>query len=265
MFDQIKSQAAQIFDERISSVINLQLQTLYPETFPLTPNITINIGNTGPILIKKDFLAVPIDTTVYFNQDGYKRPAEPTDIDLNNIHVNGDLMLFVNNYMFKCITNIVNTFKVHFETTIYGLGVNIDIDGSKVPFNLYTEEGNMLLSAGGIIKFPLYNSFIQFIIDSKVDIDLFKGDSSAMMYVNPKVIDTDFTQFIVNIWGFPINLTNSIIPFINIIMEKCLNLFLFPTYKFSKFDAFPVQATSAQLEFFKDNIELGLSFAYGQR
>ena len=108
LFDQIKSQATQIFDERISGIINLQLQTLYPETFPLTPDITINIGNTGPILVKKNFLAVPIDTTIYFNKDGYKRPTEPTDIDLNNVHVNGDIMLFISNYSFKCIENIIN-------------------------------------------------------------------------------------------------------------------------------------------------------------
>ena len=122
----------------------------------------------------------------------------------------------------------------------------------------------MLLSAGGIITVPLYSSSVQFKIDSKVDIDLFKGDSYAMMYMNPKVLDADFSQFILNIFGIPLDLTNSLIPYVNTIMEKLLNLLMFPTYRVSKIDAFPVTATSAQLEFYTNNIELGVTISYGE-
>lgn len=262
LFEHIQSEAVGIVNTRISTVVNLQLQTMYPDTFPLTSEISISVGTTGVIEVKKDFVAVPIDSTIFLNKMGYNRPIEAPVIDIRNPQNPGDMLLFTSDYVFKCISIIMNHYPQHFEIPVYGVPVHIDVNNTYVPFELESEVGNMRLLAGGRITVPLYNVWMEFGINTKLDLDLRGGNSLAMLYMHPTLVGATFSTLRINIWGFNLDLKTTIVPYLDWIIVKLLNVMFLPQFAIPKLDALPIIAKQAQLEFFEDYVELGFSFAF---
>lgn len=263
LFEQFQSQAKDIVNERISSIVNLKLETLYPETFPLTPDISIDVGLTGPPEVKKDFLAIPIDSTIFLTKSGYYRPMEAPFMNITDSQNPGEMLLFTSDFVFKCITHIMNQHPMHFELSIYNTTVKIDIDGSRVPFILESVEGSMLLHAGGIVSVPAYNSQLEFGINTNLDLNVFRGDETATLYLHPTLVHASFSTIKITLFGFHMDLSAHIIPFLDILMEKILNIVFLPKFTIPKLDALPLTTEAAELEFHANHTEIGVTFRYG--
>jgi hypothetical protein len=262
MFEHFESKAKDLVNLLISTVVNLQLETMYPETFPLSSDIAIDVGMTGKAEVKHDFVAVPIDSTIFLKSQGYNRPMVAPEFQFVNPDNPGEMILFTSDYVFKTISNILNTYDVDFTLPVYGTNVTITLDGDRIPFHLESEEGHMVLQAGGIVSVPAWVSALEFTLVTKLDLDLQRGDSTAMLYMHPTLIDADFSSLVLIVLGFRIDLTNSIVPFVNRMMEILLNIVFLPRFKIPKLEALPLKFNEAQLEFFKNHTELGVTFKY---
>jgi len=262
LFAQFNEEALEIVNLRISTIVNLQLETMYPDTFPLSGDISINVGLTDVIQVEDEFLAVPIDATIFLNEHGYNRPTEAPPIDFVNPNTPGDMLLFTSDYVFKCISIIMNKYPMHFEIPIYGTIFQINIDGGNIPFELESEEGHMRLVAGGNVTVPLWNAGVAFALESELDLNIMKGDSVSMLFIHPVLKAATFDMFKVKLWGMTFDLGHSVVPYLDMIIETVLDVVFFPKFNIPKLEALPITATEAELKFHGNFTELGFSFDF---
>jgi hypothetical protein len=262
LFNHFESEAKGIVNTLIANVVNLQLQSLYPSTFPISGDISVALGNTGKIMVTESFVAVPIDATIYNPSSGFERCMEAPEFSIQNVTNPGDMLLFSSDYVFKCMTNIMNKYDIKFTFPVFGTNVTIDIDGDLVPFELESEVGHMRMIAGGRISIPSVNIALTFAVDTKMDLDIFRGDIAAMFYITPKLIDADFSTLILSVWGFNIDLKNSIVPFINQLMVSIINLIVLPRITVPYIESVPVRLVDANLEFFANHTEAGITVGF---
>lgn len=263
LLDTVKNNAKDLANERVASIVNQQIKMLIPKEFPISPDITIDISSTGKINVLDGYITIPIDSTIYLNSDGYNRPIDVPDIDVIHPDNPGDMMLFTSDYVYKCLEIIMNKQALKFTAPIYGNNVTLEIDPKREPFHLESEVGVMWLRAGGIATLVEYNSYFEFSIDTKLDLDLYSGDATSMLKVRPRIIGAKFNKVIICFLGFRMDLSNSLIPFLDKMVAAVLNVALFPKLTVPKLEALPLKVSKAKLEFYDTYTELGLSFAMG--
>lgn len=262
LFNHFENDAKKIVNTLITPMVNVQLQTLYPESFPITSDISIMVGHTDKIMVKETFITVPIDATIYNPNVAFERCMDAPDFSIQNASNPGEMLLFASDYVYACMAKVVNRYDFNFTFNVFGTNVTINIDDAIVPFELESEVGHMRMLAGGNITVPVWNVGMKFALETKLDIDISPGNSAAMFSLVPKLVDADFRTLIVNIWGFQLDLKNSIVPYVNRMMESILNLIFFPRIVVPKIDTVPIKLNKANLEFFANHTEAGLTVSF---
>ena len=263
MVDSIKDQAITIATGNIANIVNSQLEVLTPQRVPITSDITIDVSSTDKIEVKSEYIAIPIDSTIFLNEDGYNRPVDVPDISIVDPKNPGEMLLFTSNYVYKCIEVIMNKHTIDLNFTVYGQDVLVKVDPNKVPFELSSQEKHMLLHAGGIISISDWNIDLEFGVNTQLDLNLRRGNAYHMVLATPKLVGATFSTVKLSIWGFDFDLSSHLIPFLDQLVASLLNLVFFPQLAVPKLESLPLKANEAFLEFHSNYTELGVSFTYG--
>jgi hypothetical protein len=264
LIDKIRDEARSAINQKVIGKVNEIIMDKYPLTQELTSEISMGLATTGPVVVKSDYLSGPIDGTVFLTAEGYNRPYDAPEIPTESHENPGEILLFVSKYVYQTFNKTMNKVPLNFQTSVMGFNINIDVDGSKVPLDFDTRDGELHISGGAIVTIPAVN--LAFELGASSDIDLFfkPGDSTNMIYIDP---DSDkkslkITLFVMKIFGFRIDLT----PFtsiLNMIIGFVINSFVLPDIAVKKIEALPMTATSAIVKFLDKYTEAGIAFNFG--
>ena len=264
LLDEVRNQARNVVYNNVINLVNSVLLDQYPLTTEVTDEMSIGLATTGPVSVKPDFLSVPIDGTVFLTQEGYNRPFEAPEIPSESPENPGEIILFISKYVYQTLEKTINKVPMNFETTLYGFTIQIQIDGSRVPLEIATRDKDLHLLGGAIVTIPALR--LSFEVGASADVDIFfqSGDSTNMIFVDPEIDRSSLklTTFKISLFGWQFNL-NFLTGIANYIIGMIVNRMIFPTMAVPKFEALPLTATAAIVEFFETYTEAGVAFNFG--
>lgn len=264
LLDKVRDESRGIVSSQVANVVNNFFQMGYPVSVAVNDYFSIATSTVGALNVKSDYLSVPIDATVFLTKEGYNRQGDGELFPSEDPTNPGEIQLFVGQYTFRWLENSINKIPVHYETSIYGLGIQVDIDGSKYPLKFSTKDGNLHVEFGSKISIPSISLFIDIVGGADFTFAFKNGDSTNMIYVDPDVnrqtLQLSTLKLSLFGWNFDLSAAG---PWIVWIVEQFIDRIILPVIPIPKQSALPLTATAAVLKFFDTHAMGGIAFNFG--
>ena len=135
---------------KVPEMINKEIKKKFKVEGPISPQLSISTALTGPIVVNKDYLSVPIDGTVFVTEKGFKRPFNAGGIPLMPISNQSDIILTATDYSFKTLEDSLNQLEFEYETEYGGFKAMIVVGGKKDSFNITNISNGLHVTANAV-------------------------------------------------------------------------------------------------------------------
>eukprot|EP00345_Euplotes_harpa_P002906 CAMPEP_0168321992 /NCGR_PEP_ID=MMETSP0213-20121227/2618_1 /TAXON_ID=151035 /ORGANISM="Euplotes harpa, Strain FSP1.4" /LENGTH=171 /DNA_ID=CAMNT_0008323783 /DNA_START=807 /DNA_END=1319 /DNA_ORIENTATION=- len=99
-----------------------------------------------------------------------------------------DIVLFVNQYLFKTFAKSYSKVPMHFDVVLTGYKISIDIDSETYPMMLDTEPDTLRLSIGATLKIPDWNMIIDINASSQARLEFSTEDKERLLTIHQTIL-----------------------------------------------------------------------------
>eukprot|EP00343_Euplotes_focardii_P005749 CAMPEP_0205808114 /NCGR_PEP_ID=MMETSP0205-20121125/11980_1 /ASSEMBLY_ACC=CAM_ASM_000278 /TAXON_ID=36767 /ORGANISM="Euplotes focardii, Strain TN1" /LENGTH=397 /DNA_ID=CAMNT_0053083293 /DNA_START=169 /DNA_END=1362 /DNA_ORIENTATION=+ len=184
----IKKECMKQLEKKIPNIINKGILKKYKTEGSLTPWLSLSLANTGPINVNKDYLALPIDGTIFLVEDGYNKTIKSSEIPLVPTTTNNDIVLVAGRYSFKTLETSMNKLDFEYYTKADKLDVRIFIPGNNKSYSITNTATGLHVKVKGTLTLVESRMSIDIEISANVTMSLSNGDENEMFYLNPEIV-----------------------------------------------------------------------------
>ena len=262
LVDEIRKQVKKKVPQEIATKGNKVLKEEFPEAVNLYNNIDISTLLTSNIKVDEDHLEIPIDGTLFLHDKGYKRPESTKKMPHYNPEDPGEIQVFLNSYLLKTMSTVINSEKHSYESRILGIKYQILLDPELGGTELSFIEGDFIIDTHPRIYSETLKLGMEFEAICKMDPEIKNGGSKNMMSIIPNVDSLSLKSFRLIVFGKTINLDPST-NLLNPILRFVLNWMVVPTINISKKEILPLKVTNSEVDFHDVYSEVGIAFKLG--
>jgi hypothetical protein len=253
LLNQVRNQARRVFDAQVVTRVNDMLKERFPTSVSINNELSLSTANMGPIKITKEFLFAGIDGTIFLTNEGYSRPFNAPNMEIKGFKSEGEILVFISDYVEKTAEKSLNKMPISFQTSLLGMTVNVDVDGTRHPIDFTTNEKGLHVSGGVTISIPLFRTVYDIGASADVEINFKAGSSRNMFYIDPYINRNSlrFTSLRITFLGIPINLS-WFSGLINFFVALIMDWVVFPEISIPQPGLLQAKAHNAQIQFLKD-------------